>query len=70
MFMNCNFSTNLFKQEAVGSSPTARSCDGCRAVQSMVYCHSDAECLHAINRFILLIKWHHVMSACMYVRYA
>ncbi|KAG0534312.1 hypothetical protein BDA96_04G268900 [Sorghum bicolor] len=40
------YQKNGRRYEALGrSSPTARPCDGCHAVQSVVYCHSDAKCL-------------------------
>nr|ADI55328.1 CONSTANS-like protein [Dendrocalamus xishuangbannaensis] len=46
--MNCNFSSNLFEQEAGGRSfPWTRPCDGCRAAPSVVYCRADAAYLCA-----------------------
>lgn len=71
--MNCNFSTNLFEQEAVGrSTPTARPCDGRHAVQSVVYCHSDAKCLcmscdkqvHSANEVASCHERVHVCEVC------
>nr|QCB66231.1 CONSTANS-like protein 2 [Phyllostachys violascens] len=46
--MNCNFSSNLFEQEAGGRSFLwARPCDGCHAAPSAVYCRADAAYLCA-----------------------